>query len=192
LGLAVVARVHRWIESAVRVIEYAAFAFPQFWIGLLLVFIFGFRLGWFPVLGGTGARALVLPACALSLGNAAVLSRTLRASLAEQMQSGYVVAARALGIRERRIRIVHVLPLAIIPVVAILAIQAGYLLAGTIVIEQVFGLAGLGQLAVTAVAQRDVPLVQGTVVVFAIAFPVLSMIGEIVISGLWPRMGKRR
>jgi peptide/nickel transport system permease protein len=108
------------------------------------------------------------------------------------MQSGYVVAARALGIRERRIRIVHVLPLAIIPVVAILAIQAGYLLAGTIVIEQVFGLAGLGQLAVTAVAQRDVPLVQGTVVVFAIAFPVLSMIGEIVISGLWPRMGKRR
>lgn len=188
VALALFSRLGPVASTAVRAIEYGAFAFPQFWVGLLLLFVFGFRLGWVPVVGGTGVSRLILPAVALSLGNAAVLSRTLRAGLAEHLASGHVVAARSLGIPSLRIALVHVLPLAVIPAVTVLVIQAGYLLAGAIVVEQVFSLPGLGRLALTAIAQRDLPLIQAVVLVFGVAFPVFSFLGDLVLVALWPRL----
>ena len=186
--LALASRAGRVARGAVRTVEYAAFAFPQFWVGLLLLSFFGFRLGWFPVVGGEGFRRLVLPATALAMGNAAVLSRTLRAGLDEQLHSAHVVAARALGLPRWRIAVAHVLPLAVIPAVTVVAIQAGYLLAGAIVVEQVFGIAGLGRLALTAIAQRDLPVIQGVVLVFGVAFPVFSLAGDLALVALWPRL----
>ena len=173
-------------EAGVRIFEYGAFAFPQFWIALVLVYLFGFRLGWFPIFGVDGERAYVLPALALALGNAAVLSRTLRAALSEQRRSTHVLAARSLGIPWIRIYLVHMFPVALIPAITVLTVQAGYLLAGTIVVEQVFGLPGLGRLALTAISQRDLPLVQGVVLLFSIVFPVFSLWGDIVARALWP------
>lgn len=189
VGLALLSRLGRPASAVVRVVEYMAFAMPQFWVGLLLLALFGFRLGWFPVIGGEGVRRLILPALALALGNAAILSRTLRASLDEQVHSEHIAAARVLGIPRRRVVCVHLLPLAVIPAVSVLAIQAGYLLAGAIVVEQVFGLPGLGRLAIAAIAQRDLPLVQGVVLVFAVAFPVFSALADLVVLRLWPRLG---
>ncbi len=190
--MALVSRVGRIANLLVRVVEYASFAFPQFWVGLLLLSYFGFQLGWFPVVGGEGVIRLVLPAVALSLGNAAVLSRTIRSGLAEQTKSAHVVAARSLGVPRGRIALVHVLPLAIIPAVAVMAIQAGYLLAGAIVVEQVFSIPGLGRLALTAIGQRDVPVIQAVVVVFGIAFPLFSMVGDLILGVLWPRLRQER
>ncbi len=190
--MALVSRLGRVANLFVRIIEYASFAFPQFWVGLLLLSYFGFQLNWFPVVGGTGVMRLVLPAVALSLGNAAVLSRTIRAGLAEQVKSAHVVAARSLGVSPLRIALVHILPLAIIPAVAVIAIQAGYLLAGAIVVEQVFGIPGLGRLALTAIGQRDLPVIQAVVVVFALAFPLFSMIGDLILGALWPRLRQER
>lgn len=190
-ALALLSRGGRIARIAVRLIEYAAFSMPQFWVGLLLLAFFGFRLGWFPVIGGDGIARLVLPALALAFGNAAILSRTLRAALDEQTASEHVTAARVLGIPRHRVVLVHMLPLAVIPAVSLLAIQAGYLLAGAIVVEQVFGLPGLGRLAITAIAQRDLPLVQGVVLVFAVAFPVFSAFADLLVHHLWPRLEER-
>ncbi|HKK48957.1 MAG TPA: ABC transporter permease [Alkalispirochaeta sp.] len=186
--MALVSRIGRVATVLVRVIEYASFAFPQFWVGLLLLSFFGLHLGWFPIVRGEGLGRLVLPAVALSLGNAAVLSRTIRAGLAEQLKSAHVVAARSLGVPRMRIAVVHVLPLALIPAVAVIAIQAGYLLAGAIVVEHVFSIPGLGRLALTAIGQRDLPLIQAVVVVFGVAFPLFSMLGDLILGALWPRL----
>lgn len=190
--LALVSRLGRSAAFLVRIIEYASFAFPQFWIGLLLLSYFGLHLGWFPIVGGEGVQRLILPAVALALGNAAVLSRTIRAGLSEQLRSAHVVAARSLGVPPLRIALVHVLPLALIPAITVLAIQAGYLLAGAIVVEQVFGIPGLGRLALTAIAQRDLPVIQAVVVVFGVAFPLFSMIGDLILGALWPRLRQER
>ncbi|MEX2443826.1 MAG: ABC transporter permease [Alkalispirochaeta sp.] len=190
--MALLSRLGRAAATFVRVMEYASFAFPQFWIGLLLLSYFGLHLGWFPVVGSEGLQRLVLPAVALSLGNAAVLSRTIRAGLAEQLRSAHVVAARSLGVSRLRIAVVHVLPLALIPAVTIVAIQAGYLLAGAIVVEQVFGIPGLGRLALTAIGQRDLPVIQAVVVVFGVAFPLFSMIGDVILGALWPRLRQQQ
>lgn len=192
VGMALMSRLGRVASVVVRTLEYAAFAFPQFWVGLLLLWVFGFRLGWFPIVGGRGLSALVLPALALSLGNAAVLSRTIRSGLDEQLRSAHVVAARSLGVPRLRIAVVHVLPLAVIPAITVLAIQAGYLLAGAIVVEQVFSLPGLGRLALTAIAQRDLPLIQAVVLVFGCVFPLFSLAGELALSLLWPRFHQER
>ena len=186
VAAAVASRIGPVWETCIRIFEYGAFAFPQFWIALVLVYLFGFRLGWFPIFGSDGEGAYVLPALALAFGNAAVLSRTLRAALSEQRRSTHVLAARSLGISWIRIYLVHMFPMALIPAITVLTIQAGYLLAGTIVVEQVFGLPGLGRLALTAISQRDLPLVQGAVLLFSIVFPVFSLCGDIVARALWP------
>lgn len=186
--LAVVALAGPGGNAVVRTLEYFFFAFPQFWFALILLYLFSFRLGWFPLVGMHGSLPFVLPAVSIALGNSAILSRTLRASIHEVMQGRHVLAARSLGIPPRRVFLRHALPLAIVPVLSVLAIQAGYLLAGAIVVEQVFSLPGLGRLALTAIVQRDVPLVQGAIVVFAVAFPLLNTLADLAIGVLQPHL----
>lgn len=188
LGMALLASVHHIGTTATRLTEYMAFAFPQFWVALLLLYFFSFRLGWLPMFGAEERGSMILPAFALALPNAAVVSRTARASLRELLQGNHALAARALGIPRTRVFLVHLLPLAMIPVLPVLAIQAGYLLAGAIVVEQVFGLPGLGRLTLSAIVQRDLPLIQGSIVVFGLAFPLLNATADLLVGLLWPRL----
>ncbi|WP_245874081.1 ABC transporter permease [Alkalispirochaeta sphaeroplastigenens] len=188
LSLALLGAASRAGERIVRFLEYLAFAFPQFWVALLLIYLFSFRLGWFPLFGAEEPGALVLPALSLGISNAAVVSRTARASLKDLLRGNHAAAARALGISPRRIFLVHLLPLAMIPLVPVLVIQAGYLLAGAIVVEQVFGLPGVGRLTLTAIVQRDLPVIQGSIVVFGLAFPLLNALGDLLVGFLWPRL----
>lgn len=188
VALAVLAAISSPGAAIVRMIEYGAFAFPQFWVALVLLYFFSFRLGWLPMFGADEPWAMVLPVTALGLSNAAVVSRTARTSLGELLRGNHALAARALGIPRRRIFFVHLLPLAMIPVMPVLAIQAGYLLAGAIVVEQVFGLPGLGRLTLTAIVQRDLPVIQGSIVVFGIVFPLLNALADMVVVLLWPRL----
>lgn len=192
LGLALFASGGMRSNRIVRLVEYGAFAFPQFWVALLLLYVFSFRLGWLPMFGAEATGAMILPAVALGLPNAAVVSRTARASLTEQLQGNHALAARALGIPRHRVFLVHLLPLAMIPVLPVLAIQAGYLLAGAIVVEQVFGLPGLGRLTLTAIVQRDLPIIQGSIVVFGLAFPALNATADLAVGLLWPKLRRGR
>lgn len=179
-------------RAAVRLLEYLAFAFPQFWIGLVLIYVFAVRLGAVPMFGVATTAAWILPTLSLAIPNAAILSRTIRGALEEIADSDHIACVRVLGIPRRRVLLVHALPLALLPATAVLAIQAGYLLAGTIVVEQVFSLPGLGRLALTAISQRDLPLIQGVTVVFGLAFPVMAAGGELVARLVWPhyRLGR--
>ncbi len=184
----------RFGHGMIRFLEYFFFAFPQFWFALLLLYVFSFQLGWFPMVGMHGRTPFLLPALALALGNGAIISRTARASLREVLRGRHVLAARSLGIPEPRIVLFHVLPLAIVPVVSVAAIQAGYLLAGAIVVEQIFSLPGLGRLTLTAILQRDVPVIQGAIVVFGLAFPLLNALADLVVGFVQPqlRYGRNR
>ena len=166
----------RWVDSTIMFVALGGLSMPSFYLGLLLLLVFGVRLAWFPVLGGSGLRALVLPAFTLGIVNAAIIARLARASMLEVLRQGYVQTARAKGLAARAVVSRHVLRNALIPVTTVVGIQFGHLLAGTVIIESVFARAGIGSLAIRAIQARDFPLVQGIVLFLATLFVLSSLV----------------
>ena len=175
----------RLADRLIRLFTTAGLGFPAFWLGIML--------GWFPV-SGYGSdfldqlRHMVLPCLTVALALSAVLIRNLRASLLMEMNSDYVVAARARGQRERRIFWRHVLPNSLVPTINLLAVNIGWLIGSTVVIESVFAIPGLGQLLVKAIFSRDYMVVQGVVMVFALATVAVSLLADILTVALDPRI----
>ncbi|MBU6497371.1 MAG: ABC transporter permease [Rhodospirillales bacterium] len=173
-------------------------ALPNFWLGLLLVLLFAVALPWFPAGGfpgwGAGAwpalRALILPALALALPQAAILSRVTRSAVLETLGQDYVRTARAKGLSQRAALWRHAVPNALIPVVTIIGLQFSFLLAGTVIIENVFTLPGLGRLVFQAIAQRDLIVVQDLVVLLAGSVIVVNFLVDLVYLALDPRLGR--
>lgn len=188
LGLLAAISRRRWLDSALMVIALGGLSMPSFWLGLLLLLLFGVQLGWFPVLGGTGLRALVLPAFTLGFVNAAIIARLTRSSMLEVLRNEYVTTARAKGLAERTVILRHALRNALIPVITVIGIQFGNLLAGTVIIESVFARAGIGSLAIRAIQARDFPLVQGIVLFFAVLYALTSLGVDLIYGFLDPRI----
>jgi len=161
---------------------------PSFWVGLLFIYFFALRLGWFPVAGTGGWRHLVLPALALGLRPIAVLARVVRTSMLETLNQDFVVTARAKGLVPRRVLFGHALRNALIPVVTIIGLQFGYALGGAVIIETVFGRQGIGALAVGAVQRHDYPLVQGTVLLVGVVFVLANLIVDLLYGVIDPRI----
>src|SRR5690606_25873831 len=134
---------------------------PSFWLGLMLILLFAVHLGWLPVAGVGGFEYYILPGIALGAGGGAVLARLTRSSVLEILRQDYIRTARAKGLSERVVLYRHALRNALIPVVTVVGLQAGSLLAGSVIVENVFALPGLGRLAVHAISGRDYPLIQG-------------------------------
>ena len=151
-------------------------AVPSFWLGILLLLVFAVKMQIFPLFGAGGFRHLVLPALSLGIARAAVLLRMTRASMIEELNKEYVVAARAKGLTENMVKYKHTLRNAILPLMTVAGIQLGYMLGGTIIIEQVFSLPGLGRLFLSGVYQRDFPVVQGGVVFIAVVFSLINTV----------------
>ncbi len=174
-------------------------AVPGFWIGMLLVLLFSVKLGWIPAGGfpgwqaglGPALAALALPAIALALPQAAVLARMLRAALLDAASEDYVRTARAKGCGPMRALLRHALPNALLPLITVLGLQFGYLLAGSVIIENVFFLPGLGRLVFQAVTQRDLVVVQAVVLLLAGAVVLLSFLVEMVYAIADPRLRHR-
>jgi peptide/nickel transport system permease protein len=168
---------------------------PNFWLGILLITLFAVQLRLLPS-GGFAAfsdpvqnlKLLVMPAVTLGASIAAVTMRMTRSSLLEVLEHEYVRTARSKGLKERSVVYGHALRNALIPVVTILGIQAGRLLGGTVVIEQVFGWPGIGSLVVRAISQRDYPLIQGSVVFLALLFVFINLVVDILYLYLDPRL----
>lgn len=183
----------RLADRLIRLFTTAGLGFPAFWLGIMLILLFSIVLGWFPV-SGYGSdfldqlRHMVLPCLTVALALSAVLIRNLRASLLMEMNSDYVVAARARGQRERRIFWRHVLPNSLVPTINLLAVNIGWLIGSTVVIESVFAIPGLGQLLVKAIFSRDYMVVQGVVMVFALATVAVSLLADILTVALDPRI----
>jgi peptide/nickel transport system permease protein len=181
-------------DQVVRVVPLVGLGFPSFWVGIMLLLAFGLNAGrFFPVGGyGTGVsghiRSMFLPALTVAIAISPILIRSLRASLLSVLESDYITTARAKGLPERRVLIRHAMRNAVISTVAVLGVNIGYLVGGTLVIEQVFALPGVGQLMINSIFQRDFPVVQGVTLVFAILVVLVYLITDILHSLLDPRV----
>jgi peptide/nickel transport system permease protein len=164
---------------------------PVFWTGLVLIVVFALWLPWLPV-GGTGSLAhLVLPAVTLALPSVAMVARMTRSSVLDVLREDYVRTARAKGVTERLVVAKHALRNAAIPILTLLGLQAGQLMGGAVLTETVFAWPGLGRLMVKAIFARDYVLLQGAVLVFAVAFVVINLAVDLAYGALDPRISRQ-
>jgi peptide/nickel transport system permease protein len=161
---------------------------PPFWVGILLLTEFSFRLHLFPVIGNRGIRSLVLPWITLALPLAGVLAIVMREGLDRALEQPFALTVRARGATERRLRLRHALRHALLPVLTISGVTLGQLLGGIVVIETVFARQGIGQVAVTAVEGRDFPVVIGIVVLAALAFVIINAAVDLLYRVVDPRI----
>ena len=185
---------NRLPDQVVRAVPLVGLGFPPFWLGIMLLLVFGLNLGrGFPV-GGYGSgfvghlHSMFLPALTVALGIAPILIRSLRASLLEVLESDYVITARSKGIPERRVVDRHALRNAVISTVSVLGVNVGYLVGATLVIEQVYALPGIGQLMINSIFQRDFPVVQAVTLVFAVMVVLVYLTTDVVHALLDPRV----
>jgi peptide/nickel transport system permease protein len=187
LGTISALRHNSWVDTTSMIVALFGVSMPNFWLGLLLIYIFSLRLGWFPITGDGWTR-LILPAVALGLDFSAITARLVRASLLEVLRQDYILTARAKGLRERVVVTRHALRNAMIAVITIVGLQFGFLLSGAVVVETVFARQGLGRLAITAILSKDFPLVQGIVLVAAVAYVAINLLVDLSYSPLDPRI----
>ena len=164
---------------------------PNFWLGLLLMLLFGIYLDWLPVAGygaGGDLEHIILPAITLGTGSAAITARLMRSSMLEALGQDYIQTARAKGVSERVVIGKHALKNAMIPVVTIVGLNFGYLLNGSVVVETIFGWPGLGSLIVDSINMRDYMMVQGCMVFVAILFVVINLVVDILYRYIDPRI----
>lgn len=176
----------RALGGTVMLLSTLGISLPTFWLGLLLIDAFALNLRWFPVLGDTTIRGLVLPAVTLGLPAAAVLARVTRSSLLDVLRQDYIRTARAKGVRRRRVVLHHALRNGLIVVLTIAGLQFGGLLAGSIIVESVFSRPGLGSLVVNAILNSDYPVIQGVVLIFAVIYVAINALLDILFGLLNP------
>ncbi len=183
----------RLVDHGIRIVGMALFVMPLFWLGLVLILVFGLTLGWFPTggyeQGFVGAlRSLTLPATALALGMTPLFVRSLRASVIQTLDSGFVEAARARGLSGRRVLAHHVLRNASISTVTLMGLTIGATLSWTVLVENVFSLPGIGAQLVSSVSARDFTMVQGLVVVLASAVVLINLLTDLAYAAIDPRV----
>jgi peptide/nickel transport system permease protein len=188
IGMAAALRPNGWFDRVALVFVSVAQATPSFWLGVILVLVFAIGLRWLPAIGMQGPRSFVLPVATLALSLMPLLIRAVRQGFIETMGEGFVRAGRARGLSERRIRNIHVMKVAALPLVTLIGLQAGYVLGGAIVVESIFNWPGIGNLALQALQQRDFPLIQGTVVVIAVVFTLVNFLVDLTYMALDPRV----
>ncbi len=175
-------------DRTVSVLTLCGLSVPNFALGPVLILIFSVELGWLPVSGRVGVAHLVLPAITLGAALAAILTRMVRTSMIDELSSDYVRTARAKGLPERVVLFRHAFRNALIPIITILGLQFGTLLAGTIVTETIFSWPGIGRLAVQAIAARDYPLLQGCILVIAVSYVVVNLATDVLYALVDPRV----
>jgi peptide/nickel transport system permease protein len=181
-------------DHVVRAVPLVGLGMPPFWVGIMLIMLFSVGvLHIFPVGGyGTGfmghIESLFLPALTIAIGLSPILIRSLRSSLLAVLEADFVTTARAKGLAGRRVMLSHALRNAVMPMLTVLVVNLGFLVGGTVVIEKIFALPGLGLLMFDGIASRDFPVVQGVTLVFAIMVVLVNLIGDIVYSLLDPRV----
>lgn len=193
LGIVSALKRDRLPDHAIRVVAMVTFAMPAFWLGLVLVELLSLRAHLLPVSGYSGSAAekakdLLLPALTIALYLAPMLIRTLRSSVIDVLDSDFVEAARARGLSERRVILKHVLRNASIATVTVLAVNLGFLISGTVVIEVVFNIPGLGSLIVSSVQTRDFPVVQALTLIFGAIVIAVNLFADVAYAAIDPRV----
>jgi ABC-type dipeptide/oligopeptide/nickel transport system permease component len=191
--LGIIAAVNRngWGDRISMFIALFGISMPNFWLALMLVLFFSVRLGWLPPYGLGGLKFFILPCIANAFPGIATQARQTRSSLLEVIRSDYITTARAKGMSELRILFRHALPNALLPVITIIGNGMGMLLGGTVVIEMIFGIPGIGWYLVGGIGNRDVNVVQSCVIFLAIAFTLIMLLVDLAYAFIDPRVKAR-
>jgi peptide/nickel transport system permease protein len=186
----IIGALHRgqWRDHTVGVVSLLGLSFPNFALGPILILLVSIKLGWLPVSGAGGLAHLVLPAVTMGAALAAVLTRMVRTAMLEELNQDYVRTARAKGLSERRVVYVHALRNAMIPVLTLIGLQFGALLAGAIVTEKIFSWPGIGRLTVTAIENRDYPLLQGCILAVGLTYVLVNLATDVLYLVINPRI----
>lgn len=188
MGIIAALRPNTPVDLVVMLAALLGVSMPVFWFGLLAILIFSVELGWFPVAGRGTLRHLVLPAITLSASSLAIIARMTRSSMLEVLGQDFVRTARAKGLFGRAVVLKHALRNALVPVVTVVGLQFGALLAGAVITETVFTWPGIGSLLVQSILARDYPVVQGAVLLIAVSFIFVNLIVDLIYGYIDPRI----
>jgi peptide/nickel transport system permease protein len=195
-GIVSAVRQYSWADAAVTLVSYIGISMPVFWLGTLLVMLFSVRFNWLPAGGYVSMseapleslKVVMLPAITLGLGFAALLMRIIRSAMLEVLRQDYVRVARAKGLRERAVLARHASRNVLIPLLTVIGLQFGWLLGGSVIVEQVFVRPGIGRLLLGAIFNRDYPVVQGVALLFALIFLTINLVVDLAYSVADPRI----
>jgi len=188
LGIVAALKVDRWADNLATVMSLTISAMPHFWLGPLLMMVFALWLGLLPVSGMDANTSMILPALTLGFGLAAILTRMTRASMLEVLHEDFIRTARAKGLPEKTVILKHALRAALLPIVTVLGLQLGSLLAGTVITETVFAWDGIGRLLVESIEKRDYPVTQACVLVIALTYVFVNLLTDIIYTRIDPRV----
>ena len=188
LGLLSALKRNSLVDTFSMIVALLGVSVPVFWLALLLIMLFAVRLEWLPATSQSGLRDLVLPSLSLALLSAATLARLVRSSVLEVLRLDYLTTARAKGLRGTAVVFRHALPNAVIPVLTAMGLQFGSLLSGAVITETVFARPGLGKLVVDSIQNKDLPTVQGVVLVLALIYIVMNLVVDLSYAFIDPRI----
>ena len=188
LGIIAALKVNQWPDKLANLLSLSISAMPHFWMGPMLMMVFALWLGLLPVSGMESGAAIILPALTLGFGLAAILTRMTRASMLEVLHEDFIRTARAKGLTEYAVILRHALRAALLPIVTVLGLQLGSLLAGTVITETVFSWDGVGRLLVESIEKRDYPVTQACVLVVALLYVAVNLATDIIYTKIDPRV----
>ena len=188
LGIIAALKVNQWPDKLANLLSLSISAMPHFWMGPMLMMVFALWLGLLPVSGMESSSSIILPALTLGFGLAAILTRMTRASMLEVLHEDFIRTARAKGLPEHAVILRHALRPALLPIVTVLGLQLGSLLAGTVITETVFSWDGIGRLLVESIEKRDYPVTQACVLVVALVYVLVNLATDIVYTKIDPRV----
>jgi peptide/nickel transport system permease protein len=187
LGLVAGLRPNSVLDNVARFVSFIGVAVPYFFLALLLVLVFAFHLNWLPAIDNGTSSGLILPAVSLGWGYAAILTRLIRGRVIDEYRSDYVKSARARGCSELRVLLAHVFRNSSIPAVTMIGLQFGNILTGAAVTEVIFGRAGVGSFLATSITTKNIPVVQGAIVLIGLSYIVINLVVDLVVGAIDPR-----
>ena len=187
-GIISAIRRHTWLDYFAQIFAILGVSVPSFFVGQILILVFAVNLAWLPAISNGYGKELILPSLTLGTAAAAILARLTRSSMLDVLSRDYIRTARAKGLRERAVVWVHALRNALIPVITVIGLEFGGLLAGAVVIESVFHRQGIGLRLVNAIVARDYPVVQGMVLLIAVIYALMNLLVDILYTYVDPRV----
>jgi ABC-type dipeptide/oligopeptide/nickel transport system permease component len=189
IGAGVLAALHqgRWLDQIIQSSAFGVVSIPPFWLGILMMLLFSVKLRWLPILGTGGVLAGVLPVACLGLVTSVPLLRMVRDGILHARHEPYVTTLRAMGLGERRVLYVHVLRNALMATVTLLSVLVGELLSGAVIVETLFARQGIGRITVEAINQKDMPVVQGAVLLASVSYVLVNVLVDISYTLIDPR-----
>ncbi len=188
LGIVAATHQYTWKDNASMLLSMLFVSMPNFWVAMLLVLLFSLSLGWLPAVGVSSWKCYIMPCIAVSLSGAAAFARQTRSSMLEVIRQDYITTARAKGVKENLVIWKHGMKNALIPIITVIGTRVGNMLGGALIAETVFSIPGMGVYMLTAINNRDYPVIRGTAMIICIWFSICMLLVDIIYAGVDPRI----